>query len=200
METHDRLHILAEHSVDASHGPPPSMSEQLDRQHLQHAGDLLSFASLGAGPSVDADGFGRIFADQAHEQTTEAEMAGHAGAGDMHDDAGEYQVEGLSTGMYEQGGEGDIFGTGEGNVDDEMQGMGLDGIGGGMHGAALAAANMRKKKRKPPKALNQLELEQKKAAHVSFDLLSVCPLLCPNSLAPNRKKLKEEGEPISPTE
>lgn len=148
-QVHDRLHILAEHSVDAStHEPPPSMSDQLDRQDLQHAGDLLSFASLGAAP----DGFGQIFADQAHAQTHHAHhdedgqhhlnhnhphhhhhshqhhhhgasgdpSTGGGGSGVEGDDGGEYQVE-INTSMYSETG-GDASGSGG------LYGTGAEGV------------------------------------------------------------------------
>lgn len=161
VQTHDRLHILAEQTVDASHGPPPSMAEQLDRQHLQHAGDLLSFASLGAGPSGDPDGFGRIFADQAHEQT--AEMGDQPG---MHEDGGEYQVD-LNTEGYppQAGDESGLF-----EPVHEGQDVG-DGMNLGEMGSDQVQSNPRKRKRRSPKPLNQDEIENKKAAHVSLAVL-----------------------------
>jgi len=134
------------------------MAEQLDRQHLQHAGDLLSFASLGAGPSGDADGFGRIFADQAHEQT--AEMGDQPG---MHDDGGDYQVDLNTEGYHGQG--GDESGMFEQGNDGQDAG---DGMNLGELGQDQIQSNPRKRKRRSPKPLNQNEIDQKKAAHVSL--------------------------------
>jgi len=138
------------------------MAEQLDRQHLQHAGDLLSFASLGAGPSGDADGFGRIFADQAHEQTTEAEMGEQTG---IHDE-GDYQVDLNTEGYPTQGaGEGEMFEAGQ-SGQDGLQGMEMNEMGPDQN-----VGGSRKRKRKTPKTLDQSEIELKKAAHVSREWL-----------------------------
>lgn len=139
------------------------MAEQLDRQHLQHAGDLLSFASLGAGPSGDPDGFGRIFADQAHEQT--AELGGADGQG-MHEDTGEYQVDLSTEGYPGQAGEEDTGMFEPANDQDETgEGMGMGEMGSNQ---IQSQSGSRKRRRKSPKPLLQSEIDQKKAAHVSL--------------------------------